>query len=720
MYILMINIHGLLRNSNIEFGRDADTGGQTRYIIEMVKNLSLLPEVSTIDLSTRLIKDKRVSKTYSEPVESLTEKAKIVRLPCGGFKYLKKEKLWPYLDEYTDRQIEYIRSRKEIPDFVHGHYADSGYIAAQIARIFGIPLIFTAHSLGRNKLSFLIDNGWTHEEADRKLSISTRIRAEEEILQQSDLVITSTQYERDELYGQYEYKSNPQYEIIPPGIELDKFFPYYHYEIQGSDIEETAKQAHVRTKNELKRFHFDTEKPIILSLCRPDARKNIDLLIEAYGKDKELQAMANLAIFAGIREDISEMAESEQQVLTEILLAMDKYDLYGKMAIPKNHNTENDVPELYRIAALKRGVFVSASYLETFGLTFIEASATGLPFIATNKGGPVDIIKHCESGKLIDISKPTSISDTIKEILTDQDEWNRLSENGINQTREVYTWQHHCEEYFMKIKSFAATIKNDGFLVEKEIKSIGKRLDSVDELVIVDIDDTLLGEDESITALMDYLRSNRNKIGFGIATGRDIDSAIEVLKKHNIKDLDILISSVGAEIYYKDISNFDRGWSSHISKNWHPEKIKESLGKLSFLTLQDNPAAQRDFKISYYLDTNFSADESIPLVHNALMEQKLTYSLVFSHGNYLDILPAKASKGRAVRYLSQKWKIPLQQITTAGNSGNDWDMLSGRMKGIVVGNFEPELEPLRKNQSVYFAETQYAAGILEGLLYWKK
>ncbi len=92
-----------------------------------------------------------------------------------------------------------------------------------------------------------------------------------------------------------------------------------------------------------------------------------------------MQAIANLAVFAGIRKDISDMDTNEQEVLTELLLLMDKFDLYGKLAIPKRHDVEYEVPELYRLIAQKQGVFVNPAFKENFGLTLIEAAATGLP-----------------------------------------------------------------------------------------------------------------------------------------------------------------------------------------------------------------------------------------------------------------------------------------------------------------------------------------------------
>lgn len=75
---------------------------------------------------------------------------------------------------------------------------------------------------------------------------------------------------------------------------------------------------------------------------------------------------------------------------------------HGKMAIPKKHDFEYEVPELFRIAAEKKGVFVNPALTEPFGLTLLEASATGLPIVATNDGGPQDIIHNCGNGILVD------------------------------------------------------------------------------------------------------------------------------------------------------------------------------------------------------------------------------------------------------------------------------------------------------------------------------
>lgn len=447
MYIQMISVHGLVRGKQIEMGRDADTGGQVRYVIELAKALSECDQVEQVDLFTRRLHNKRVSADYARQIEPLGPKARLVRLSCGGGRYVRKERLWPYLDEFVDAIVAFTRREKRIPTVVHGHYADAGYVASEVAGVFDVPFVFTGHSLGKPKLEYLLKEGWSHDEANRELAIDHRIATEQSCLALADLVITSTRHERDNQYREYYRDENLRFEVIPPGTDLERFFAYYEYEMPNSDVAEEFKQARVRMQHDLGRFHFVQEKPLILSLCRPDRRKNIGALIDAYGQSKELQALANLAIFAGIRTDIEKMADNERQVLTDMLLAMDRYDLYGKLAIPKTHSSETDVPELYRIAAEKRGVFVNSAFIELFGLTAIEASATGLPFVATHDGGPQDIVENCDSGLLVDVTDRRQLTGGILKLLTDNKLWEEKSVNGINRVRECYSWRSHCRRY---------------------------------------------------------------------------------------------------------------------------------------------------------------------------------------------------------------------------------------------------------------------------------
>ena len=80
------------------------------------------------------------------------------------------------------------------------------------------------------------------------------------------------------------------------------------------------------------------------------------------------------------------MDRGARGVLTNILLLVDAYDLYGRVAVPKNHRAD-EVPQIYRLAASRRGVFINPALTEPFGLTLLEAAASGLPIVATEDGG---------------------------------------------------------------------------------------------------------------------------------------------------------------------------------------------------------------------------------------------------------------------------------------------------------------------------------------------
>lgn len=716
MYIQLVSIHGLIRGKRVEMGRDADTGGQVRYVLELAKTLSEFEGVERVDLFTRLIKDKTVSEKYSEPFEELSPKCRIVRLPCGGSKYIRKEKLWPHLDDYVDAMIAFTRKEGLIPHVVHGHYADAGYIAREVAGAFGAPFVFTGHSLGRDKLAYLLEEGRSEESIDREFNMSRRVQEEEGCLAAANLVVVSTRHERDTQYARYDNGQVPEFEVIPPGTALDRFFPYYDYELSSNSVEDRFKQARMRMADELERFHFDASKPLILALCRPDKRKNINALVEAYGEDKELQAVANLAVFAGIRKHIEDMSESEQQVLTDILLMMDRYDLYGRMAIPKRHDSELEVPELYRLAASNHGVFVNPAFVEPFGLTFIESSAVGLPFVGTQNGGPQDIKENCDSGLLVDVSDRQALTNAIKKLLTDRELWGRCSSNGINRVREFYTWKRHCKTYIDAIQRIETTQAAQLNIKSNPETAYGKRLSALNGILISDIDNTLLGDDATLADLRSYLEARKQDFGFGVATGRYLESAVKILEKSDVGPLDLFITSVGTEIYYGADLVADKGWASHLRAKWKREKVVEALDKLEFITMQEDERTQRDFKVSYDLEEGYPPEDALPAIHHALGGKRVAFTLIFSHGAYIDIVPHRASKGKAIRYIANKWNIPLERVVAAGDSGNDADMLTGQTAGIVVGNHSEELESLKEtNARVYFAERTHAGGIIEGL-----
>jgi len=91
-------------------------------------------------------------------------------------------------------------------------------------------------------------------------------------------------------------------------------------------------------------------------------------------------------------------------------------------------------------------------------------------------------------------------------------------------------------------------------------------------------------------------------------------------------------------------------------------------------------------------------------------------NVIFSHGQFLDILPCRASKGYALRWAAAQLDIPLENLLVAGGSGADEDMMRGNMRAVVVGNrHDEELSELTETDKIYFAHGSYAAGIIEAV-----
>ncbi len=705
LYILMISVHGLIRAQELELGSNADTGGQTKYVVELTKTLAEHPQVGKVDLLTRLIDDDSLSDEYAQPEEKLSENSRIIRLPCGPKKYIRKEALWRHLDQMVDKCLRFLRQQGQLPDFIHAHYADAGYVGRQLSNLLGIPFIFTGHSLGRPKLDRLLKSGKKESAIERQFNLQQRISAEEDIIQDASLIVTSTRQEIEDQYGMYRNFDDKRYRVIPPGIDTARFGP----PARGGRISDELKLL-------IDKFIFKKDKPIILTICRPDIRKNIHGLLSAYGQNKALQEMANLVIVAGTREDIKELEESQQKVMNNLLLDIDKYDLWGKVAIPKNI-TQDDIPELYRYAARRKGVFINAAYTEPFGLTLIEATASGLPFVAPDDGGPRDIVSNCRNGFLTDTLDSEAIAATLIEALSDSQKWRTLSKNGLKNIQRHYTWQKHVEKYMKEVRSLLYKYRKQIKRQYKTSLNAGKSTMPLAKLALItDIDNTLLGDKNSLQQLVAWLREQAGHIAFGVATGRPLETTVQILQEHNVPMPDVLITSVGSEINYGASLNADTGWSNHIKHKWRRDDLLEAMQSIPGIRLQ-TPENQREFKISYLVDP--AAMPSVEEINQHLQKLQLHAQVIYSHHEFLDLLPIRASKGHAIRYLAYKWDLPLRKFLTSGDSGNDSEMLVGDTLAVVVGNHSEELESLRGLEQIYFADSHYAAGILEGIHHYQ-
>ncbi|XP_050219901.1 probable sucrose-phosphate synthase 3 isoform X2 [Mercurialis annua] len=489
----------------MELGRDSDTGGQVKYVVELARALARMPGVYRVDLFTRQISSPEVDWSYGEPTEMLTAGAEdgdsneagessgayIIRIPFGPRdKYLHKELLWPYIQEFVDGALAHILNMSKVlgeqiggggpvwPYVIHGHYADAGDSAALLSGALNVPMVLTGHSLGRNKLEQLLKQGrQSPEDINSTYKIMRRIEGEELSLDAAELVITSTKQEIEEQWGLYNGfdvklekvlrarsrrgvnchgRFMPRMVVIPPGMDFSSVVVQEDApEVDGEltsligGTDGSSPKSIPAIWSDVMRFLTNPHKPMILALSRPDPKKNLTTLLKAFGECRPLRELANLTLIMGNRDDIDEMSGGNASVLTTVLKLIDKYDLYGQVAYPKHHK-QYEVPDIYRLAGKTKGVFINPALVEPFGLTLIEAAAHGLPMVATKNGGPVDINRALNNGLLVDPHDQQAIADALLKLVSEKNLWLECRNNGWKNIH-LFSWPEHCRTYLTRV-----------------------------------------------------------------------------------------------------------------------------------------------------------------------------------------------------------------------------------------------------------------------------
>ena len=132
-------------------------------------------------------------------------------------------------------------------------------------------------------------------------------------------------------------------------------------------------------------------------------------------------------------------------------------------------------------------------------------------------------------------------------------------------------------------------------------------------LLVTDLDNTLIGNDESLSQLLQLLdrfrQTDNTKIVY--VTGRSPESYQQLANTVNLLTPDAFISSVGTEIYLGDSLTQNLDWVDNLSYNWQRDEILAISNQ--FADLEPQPQSeQRPFKIV----TTFQLASSLQLCHN--------------------------------------------------------------------------------------------------------
>jgi glucosylglycerol-phosphate synthase len=229
-------------------------------------------------------------------------------------------------------------------------------------------------------------------------------------------------------------------------------------------------------------------------------------------------------------------------------------------------------------------------------------------------------------------------------------------------------------------------------------------------ILATDLDGTFLGGNEQgRRELYELIRAEPDGTLIFV-TGRGVESIVPLLEDDSIPTPDYIIADVGATVV--DGGNLapvapvqdpiEAAWPGH-------DRVMEALRPFDFLVHQDVPQARR---CSFLLREERRIEE---LRH--VVEDDLACDLLFSAGQYLDVLPRGVSKGSTLLALLDHTGLDHDRVVVAGDTLNDLSLFECGLRGIVVGDAEAALR--QRVDAIggrsYLASAPGGAGIVEGL-----
>lgn len=231
-----------------------------------------------------------------------------------------------------------------------------------------------------------------------------------------------------------------------------------------------------------------------------------------------------------------------------------------------------------------------------------------------------------------------------------------------------------------------------------------------------DLDGTLLGKLDATHAFRETWlslgRERRPLLCYN--TGRLLDDTLSLIREQILPEPDYLICGVGTLIYDYRAGKSVKSFQSILEEGWDLGQVEEVVRReLPAATLQ--PAFyQTPYKSSWYAEG--LGEEALHRLEEALDGAGLEINIVYSSNRDLDILPKFANKGNALSWLLKHLKIRRDETAVAGDTGNDSAMILKRgIRGIVVGNAQPELLEAIIGRDVHVSREVCADGVLEAL-----
>ena len=299
-----------------------------------------------------------------------------------------------YLKEYTKSKADYIFNVKRVcqlvssiqPDILHAHYASSwGYMGSMCNFH---PYIIT---------------GWGADIFD-----STKNPILKRIIKRSfskaDALTVLSKITQDEM----KKLTDKEVELIPFGVDTKKFIP-----VQKNH----PGIIRIGTFRTLK-IKYGVE--YLIRAFAVLAQKFPNITLEIVGDGELREALENLGSELGVSDKITFHGFINQQTdFTKYSSVLSQLDIFAILSIMDS---------------------------ETFGVACVEASACGIPVVATNVGGLPEVIKDGITGIIVEPKNPDQTACALEKLLVDESLRIKMGEAGRRNVIDSFDWEKSVEK----------------------------------------------------------------------------------------------------------------------------------------------------------------------------------------------------------------------------------------------------------------------------------
>lgn len=420
--IMMISTHGYVA-AEPELGKP-DTGGQVVYVLELSKCLGRMGY--DVDILTRRFEDQPA-------VETVADRVRILRFPCGGNEFIAKETLCAHIPEWVERAADFIEEDALEYAFINSHYWDAGLAGQALSNRFGFPHVHTPHSIGSWKRDSMDGDP---AKLEKLYNFRHRIREEKVIYDECNGIIATTPQQRDILTGEAYDAPIEKIRVVPPGYDDTRFFPVSR-----------------ATRTTLKR-ELGFTGPIVLALGRMAHNKGYDLLIRAMPVVFDRVDHARLVLAIGSTEP----SDREREQVAELKALAVELGIADRVVF-QDHIADDALPDYYRMA----DVFALSSRYEPFGMTAVEAMASGTPTVITTEGGLWELVTWGLEAIYANPFDPQAFGHALCSVLQRPRVVDQLALHGSQKARARFTWTGVAQQILRHVQAAPDRIAASGY-----------------------------------------------------------------------------------------------------------------------------------------------------------------------------------------------------------------------------------------------------------------